>query len=245
MDDLASSLEDKEPPTQRTAAQVTLSVPEATSELPVVTYVPPATSEVSQTTQPVLQSTRDVKSSTPRVQEVASTESEPCLAKRLHVSSGSSEFSQTGSFVISKSTKSRGRPQVRKKQGNAEKKQRVERGKRNATKLIQGTLAPVPNLRNIIRLLDNDYTYGVAKRILPNLSIRAVPKTKKSIAGIYTPTECNSDIRFVFPKQFVEKCQAAIRTFCKSMEGCAEDSVGVRVPRFGIFRHRDIVAMDR
>eukprot|EP00644_Phytophthora_capsici_P012022 jgi/Phyca11/106288/e_gw1.12.317.1 len=81
--------------------------------------------------------------------------------------------------------------------------------------------------------------------MLPNLSIRTVPKTKKAIAGIYTQAECNSDIRFVFPKEFVEKCRGAIPTFCKRVEGCAEDSVGVKVLRFGIFRHRDISAMDR
>ncbi|KAG6943627.1 hypothetical protein JG688_00017515, partial [Phytophthora aleatoria] len=98
----------------------------------------------------------------------------------------SSSESQSGSLVLSKSAKSRGRPQVRKKQGHAEKKQRVERGKKNAAKLVQCTLAPVPSVRNIVNVLDNDYTYEDVKRVLPNFSVRPVPKTKKRWLG-YTP----------------------------------------------------------
>ncbi|OWZ21286.1 hypothetical protein PHMEG_0004196 [Phytophthora megakarya] len=45
--------------------------------------------------------------------------------------------------------KSRGRPQIRKIQVQPEKKQRVERAKQNVNKLVQGTLAPVPSVRNI------------------------------------------------------------------------------------------------
>ncbi|KAE9068564.1 hypothetical protein PF007_g27641 [Phytophthora fragariae] len=129
-----------------------------------------------------------------------------------------------------------------------DEKQRIKRGKQTAAKLVQGTLAPVPSVQNIVTLLDEDYTYEDAHRALPAISIRDVPKTKKAIAGSYTSEECNDDVRFVFPERFVAKAQSSIMTFRKTLltkgEG-AEDSVGVRVPRFGIFHHKDIVAMNR
>ncbi|KAI9983810.1 hypothetical protein PInf_007885 [Phytophthora infestans] len=133
-----------------------------------------------------------------------------------------------------------------KKQGKAEKKQRIENSKKKASKLVQGTLAPVPSVRNIAKLVDNNYNYEDAKKVLPNLTIRAVPKTKKANAGIYLADECICDVRFGFPKQFVEKCLAAVAAFRKGLiETVDDDTIGVRVPRFGIFQYQDIVAMDR
>ncbi|KAG6949741.1 hypothetical protein JG688_00014499, partial [Phytophthora aleatoria] len=82
------------------------------------------------------------------------------------------------------------------------------RGKQTATRLVQGTVAPVPSVRDIVKLLDNDYSYEEAHRLLPALTIRDVPKTKKAIAGIYTADEYTTDVRFVFPRQFVQKRQS-------------------------------------
>jgi hypothetical protein len=149
---------------------------------------------------------------------------------------------------VTKRATSRRRPKVKKKQGFTEKKQRVARGKKVTAKLVQGTLAPIPSILNIAKLLDKDYTYEDAHQGLPALSIRDVPKTKKAIAGIYAPDEFNDDARFVFPERFVAKVQSAILAFRETLlteDESAEDSVGGRVPRFGHFHHKDIIAMNR
>lgn len=247
--------DDDEPPTQQSAPLATMQCATATMQEPTVTpCVTRGTSHVTLTppaTQEPLCVTRGnscVTLTTPEVDAASMSDfkQNPSQSKRQHISSSSSESSQSGSFVITKSAKSRGRPQVRKKQGKAEKKQRIENSKKKASKLVQGTLAPVPSVRNIAKLLDNNYTYEDAKKVLPNLTIRAVPKTKKANAGIYLEDECICDVRFVFPKQFVEKCLAAVAAFRKGLiETVDDDTIGVRVPRFGIFQYQDIVAMDR
>ncbi|KAF1778749.1 hypothetical protein GQ600_20498 [Phytophthora cactorum] len=104
-------------------------------------------------------------------------------AKRQHISSISSESSLSGSFVITKSAKSRGRSNVRKTQDQADRKTANCPWKRTANQC------------------KGDSAYAI---------YRSVPKTKKAIASIYTPAECNNDIRFVFPRQFVEKAQVAV-----------------------------------
>ncbi|KAG1709717.1 hypothetical protein DVH05_020371 [Phytophthora capsici] len=197
---------------------------------------------VSADTCPSANVTTDISLPSPSATETTKICSS--LSKRQHISSSSSESS--GSFIVSKSARNRGRPKVRKNQGKAAKRQRVDQGKQTATKLVQGTLAPVPSVRNIAKLLDADYNYEDTHHVLLALTIREVPKTKKAIAGIYTTAECNNDVRFVFPLSFVEKSQAAILNFRKSIVGgCADDGIGVRVPRFGVFHHKDIVAMNR
>ncbi|KAG6945625.1 hypothetical protein JG687_00017176 [Phytophthora cactorum] len=120
------------------------------------------------------------------------------------------------------------------------------RGKQTATRLVRGTLAPVPSVRNIVKLLDNDYSYEEAHRLLPTLTIQDAPMTKKAIAGIYTADECTTDVRFVFPRQFVQKAKTAILEFRKALVVvCADDSVGVRVSRFGIFMLKDTDALNQ
>ncbi|KAF1776005.1 hypothetical protein GQ600_583 [Phytophthora cactorum] len=60
--------------------------------------------------------------------------------------------------------------------------------------------------------------------MLPTLSIRSVPKTKK--AHIYSG-RLQQRYRFVFPRQFVEKAQEAVLAFRKTLVGnCADDSIG-------------------
>ncbi|KAG6950205.1 hypothetical protein JG688_00014258 [Phytophthora aleatoria] len=102
------------------------------------------------------------------------------------------------------------------------------------------------SVRNIVKLLDNDYSYEEAHRLLPTLTIRDAPKTKKAIAGIYTAEECTTDVRFIFPRQFVQMAKTTILEFRKALVVvCADDSVGVRVSRFGIFMLKDINALNR
>ncbi|KAG2987178.1 hypothetical protein JG687_00016546 [Phytophthora cactorum] len=120
------------------------------------------------------------------------------------------------------------------------------RGKQTATRLVRGTLAPVPSVRNIVKLLDNDYSYEEAHRLLPTLTIQDAPMTKKAIAGIYTADECTTDVRFIFPRQFVQKAKTAILEFRKALVvDYADDSVGVSVSSFGIFMLKHINAMNR
>ncbi|ETP21930.1 hypothetical protein F441_04661 [Phytophthora nicotianae CJ01A1] len=170
------------------------------------------------------------------------------LSKR-HPTSSASENSDTSTpatFTISKSAKSRGRPKVRKQQKVSGKKERMTRGKEKATKLVQGTLVPVPSLNNLVKLLDRDYRYIDIKSSTQSLSERSVPQSKKAIAGIFTSEESENDIRYIFPQWFVTKAQSAIQQFRKAVPvDCGEDGVGVRVPRFGIYQLRDINAMDR
>ncbi|KAE9173457.1 hypothetical protein PF002_g29304 [Phytophthora fragariae] len=63
------------------------------------------------------------------------------LTKRHPASSASegSDSSHPTSFTLTKSSKSRGRPKVRKQQKASVKKSRMARGKENAAKLVQGT----------------------------------------------------------------------------------------------------------
>jgi hypothetical protein len=105
-------------------------------------------------------------------------------------------------------------------------------------------LAPFPSVRNIVAQLNEGYTNEVAHCVLPALSILDVPKSKKTITGIYNSEECNEVVRFVFQERFLMKAQSAMLDFQKKLlTEDASDSVGVRDPRFGIFlpqRHRRI-----
>ncbi|ETP01230.1 hypothetical protein F441_21498 [Phytophthora nicotianae CJ01A1] len=92
------------------------------------------------------------------------------------------------------SAKSRGRPKVRKQQKVSEKKSRMSRGKQKATELIQGTLAPVPSLSNLVKVLDEDYSYSDIKKTLQVLSERSLPQTKKAIADIFTLDELIAEV---------------------------------------------------
>ncbi|KAF1794899.1 hypothetical protein GQ600_14692 [Phytophthora cactorum] len=107
-------------PLLHAAADVPGATDVATDVPPATSGVTPSTSSVTTATSPVAQVTGAVNSEPPRAEEDARYR-----PKRQHVSSSSSESSSSGCFVISKSAKSRGRPQIRKKQGNAEKKQRA------------------------------------------------------------------------------------------------------------------------
>ncbi|ETI29995.1 hypothetical protein F443_22885 [Phytophthora nicotianae P1569] len=77
------------------------------------------------------------------------------------------------------SAKSRGRPKVRKQQKVSEKKSRMSRGKQKATELIQGTLAPVPSLSNLVKVLDEDYSYSDIKKTLQHFQVIAEVATFK------------------------------------------------------------------
>ncbi|ETO59242.1 hypothetical protein F444_22387 [Phytophthora nicotianae P1976] len=122
----------------------------------------------------------------------------------------------------------------------------MTRGKEKTTKLVQGTLVPVPSLNNLVKLLDRDYRYIDIKSSTQSLSERSVPQSKKAIAGIFTSEESENDIRYIFPQWFVTKAHSAIQQFRKAVPvDCGEDGVGVRVPRFGIYQLRDFNAMDR
>ncbi|KAG2984347.1 hypothetical protein PC121_g8490 [Phytophthora cactorum] len=169
-------------------------------------------------------------------------EGEQSSSKHQHTSSSSES---SGSFVVSIAPKAE---DAISSERNKEKPRRGSelRGKQTATRLVRGTLAPVPSVRNIVKLLDNDYSYEEAHRLLPTLTIQDAPMTKKAIAGIYTADECTTDVRFVFPRQFVQKAKTAILEFRKALVVvCADDSVGVRVSRFGIFMLKDTDALNQ
>jgi hypothetical protein len=175
--------------------------------------------------------------------------SQPSIVTKRHPASSASEGSDSSrpsSFTLTKSSKSRGRPKVRKQQKLPAKKNRMARGKEKAAKLVQGTLSPVPNLQRLMKRLDEDYNYNDVQKTLQTLSERSLPQSKKAIAGIFTVEECADDIRYVFPPWYVTKAQNAISQFRNGLAvDCGEDSVGVRVRRFGVYMLKDINAMGR
>ncbi|KAG2928466.1 hypothetical protein PC117_g14305 [Phytophthora cactorum] len=161
------------------------------------------------------------------------------LTKRQPTSSASEglDAPRRASFTISKSAKSRGRPKVRKQQKVSQKKSQMYRGKQKAMKLVQETLAPVPSLSNLVKVLDEDCSYNDLKKSMQILLERSLPQTKKAIAGMFTPDECETDIRYIFPQWFVTKAQSAIQQFRQALGvDCGADAVDVRVPRFGIYQ---------
>ncbi|OWZ13808.1 Cysteine protease [Phytophthora megakarya] len=145
-------------------------------------------------------------------------------------------------FIVSKSTKSRGRPKVRKQQKMSEKKKRMSQGKHKASKLVQGTLALVPNLHSMVNMLDKAYSNNDIEKKAQVLSERPVPKRKRTITGIFTEDECEADIRYIFPQWFVTKPQNLSR-LPKNLIRVVR--VGVRVALFGFNQIKDINAMDR
>ncbi|KAG1692336.1 hypothetical protein DVH05_025506 [Phytophthora capsici] len=113
-----------------------------------------------------------------------------------------------------------------------------------ALKLVQGTLAPVPNVTNLVKLLNKDYN-DIHKSVRSLLE-RVLPQSKTVIARVFTTDEFEADVRYVFPRWYVRKTQAAITQFCKTLkEDCENDRVGVRVPRFGVYSLKDMNAMAR
>ncbi|KAG6942425.1 hypothetical protein JG687_00019067, partial [Phytophthora cactorum] len=53
--------------------------------------------------------------------------------------------------------------------------------KRTANHLVQGTLAPVRSVRNIVKLLGKDHTYVDAKGIPPTLSIALFRRPRRQL----------------------------------------------------------------
>ncbi|ETL25241.1 hypothetical protein L916_20885 [Phytophthora nicotianae] len=146
------------------------------------TLVTPATPRITGGTEAVATGTESVT--------VGTDEMNSSLLTKRQVTSSvieGSDAPRPAAFTISMSAKSRGRPKVRKQQKVSEKKSRIPCGKQKATKLIQGTLAPVPSLSNLVKVLDEDYSYSDIKEPLQVLSERSLPQTKKAITGIFTP----------------------------------------------------------
>ncbi|ETM99556.1 hypothetical protein PPTG_18826 [Phytophthora nicotianae INRA-310] len=201
--------------------------------------VPQGTNKVPQVTESVSSVTNTV---TQTIEDVVRTQR--AHVKRAHETSGSSESSE--SFRITKSASSRGRPKVRQKQKHAQKKQRMKEERAKANKLVQGKLAPVQSVHRMLAQFDVADSYEDAQRGLAVISECTIPKSKKAIAGNFADDECEVNIRYVFPEEFVMKAQSAIRTFGNALrDGISSDGIGVRVPRFGVYSQQDINAMNR
>ncbi|OWZ07877.1 hypothetical protein PHMEG_00019666 [Phytophthora megakarya] len=110
-------------------------------------------------------------------------------------------MSHNGTFVFtdtvptSTDVVSPGRPKVRKQQQISEKKKRIGESKQKATKLVQGTITPVPRLEKLKTLLENDYCYKTNQQKSQPLSER---------------DECETNIWYFSPQWFVTKAPKAI-----------------------------------
>ncbi|OWZ06195.1 Cysteine protease [Phytophthora megakarya] len=115
------------------------------------------------------------------------------LLTKRHITgsaSDSSNTSQAAPSTVSKSTKSRGRPKVRKPQKMSEKKKRMSQGKHKASKLVQGTLVQVPNIHRMVNMLVKDYSNN----------------------DIQKKAQCEADIRYIFRNGLGRKRKSLSRT---------------------------------
>ncbi|RLN72367.1 hypothetical protein BBJ28_00023756 [Nothophytophthora sp. Chile5] len=159
--------------------------------------------------------------------------------------SASSSSSEDRSFFVSKSAKSRGQPRVRRNQKREDKKQRMVVSRKEAKQLVQGTLAPVTDLKAIAKILAAPFSYDSANEILSSIPIKTVGARKQAFARLVSPEECVKAVKYVLPKHFVAKCMAAMKSFkaALSITPESDDSMGVRVPKLGILCHADIDTM--
>ncbi|RLN32096.1 hypothetical protein BBJ28_00016960 [Nothophytophthora sp. Chile5] len=97
-----------------------------------------------------------------------------------------------------------------------------------ASRLVQGTLVPVTDLRKVEDVIDSGYNYEDANTVLSSIEVRSVPPNKKAIARIITSDEAETNIRYVFPLHFVRKALSSISQFNRTFpEPCEESGVGV------------------
>ncbi|RLN06604.1 hypothetical protein BBJ28_00002807 [Nothophytophthora sp. Chile5] len=258
MSQLSSILPDTEPscpisptaPTREDAesAVVAIAATAATDPAPEVRLgaVTAVTHRVTEGASGVPAVTCGVPPSTSDTTDASTTESTTAKRQLTLSCHGSSDSSEGQTFMVSKSAKGRGRPKVRKQQKHAQKKQRMAAGREKASRLVQGTLVPVTDLRKVEDVIDSGYNYEDANAVLSSIEVRSVPPNKKAIARIITSDEAETNIRYVFPLHFVRKALSAISQFNKTFsEPCEEGGVGVRVPRLGIYTWSDITIMKK
>ncbi|ETK71272.1 hypothetical protein L915_21460 [Phytophthora nicotianae] len=165
----------------------------------------------------------------------------PTLPQKRANSSGSSSSEET-SFFVSKSTKSRGRPKIRKAQKQKEKRQRMVESRKEAKQLVQGTLTPVTTPKSVARVLNSSFSYESANEFLSSVTVKALGPRKQVLAKVVAPHECSSDIKFIFTDQFVAKCRRLLDEFKKSLPN-SDQPIGIRVAKVGVFSEEQLGIM--
>ncbi|KAI9982447.1 hypothetical protein PInf_008390 [Phytophthora infestans] len=154
----------------------------------------------------------------------------------------SSSSSEECSFFLSKSTKNRGRPKIRKNQKQQVKKQRLVNSLKEAKQLVQGTLTPVITLSNVATVLKSTYSYESAYEFLSKLSVKTLGPRKQVIAKMVAPSEALSSVKFVFTEQFTHKCRNVLETYREALPD-PKSPVGVRLAKIGFISEDQVQVM--
>ncbi|KAG1694432.1 hypothetical protein DVH05_001234 [Phytophthora capsici] len=154
----------------------------------------------------------------------------------------SSNSSEECSFFVSKSTKTRGRPKIRKNQKQQVKKQRMVNSLKEAKQLVQGELTPVITLSNVARVLKSTYSYESAYEFLSKISVKTMGPRKKVIAKMVAPSEALSSVKFVTTEQFTHKCRKLLETYREALPD-PKSPVGVRLAKIGVISEDQLKVM--
>ncbi|KUF84519.1 ATP-binding Cassette (ABC) Superfamily [Phytophthora nicotianae] len=174
----------------------------------------------------------------------------------ISISSGEDEASEDGdqvaglditpgSFRVSASVKSKGRPKIRRKQKREAKRIRMSEAIAEANALVQGTLVPVKDLALVRKTIVCSLNVTDALPVLASIEEVGSPSwSATSIVQLARKQKVQQKVTIVFPKNYLSKCIAGINTYRKSLPSEHDaGKMGVSIRKLGTFAEKDLLTM--
>ncbi|KUF79560.1 ATP-binding Cassette (ABC) Superfamily [Phytophthora nicotianae] len=169
----------------------------------------------------------------------------------ISISSGEDEASEVGnqvtpgSFRVSASVKSKGRPKIRRKQKREAKRIRMSEAIAEANALVQGTLVPVKDLALVRKTIVCSLNVTDALPVLASIEEVGSPSwSATSIVQLARKQKVQQKVTIVFPKNYLSKCIAGINTYRKSLPSEHDaGKMGVSIRKLGTFAEKDLLTM--